>query len=90
MCSLCRRCVVPSNEKRSATYLTDLAKPLKVLMKEFNLERLLQASSLRLEDMKKDFRDAFTKICRILSINLISADICSYSNNWITRLIGSI
>ena len=47
----CRRYVikvVSSFEKRSARYLTDLARLLKVPMKEFNLERLLQASSPRL------------------------------------------
>ena len=52
------------------------------------------ATLLKIEyliDMKsKDFRDAFTKICLILSIYLISVDSCSYSNNWITQLFESI
>ena len=60
-CPLCRRYflkIVPSFEKQSARYLTDLVKPLKVLMKEFILERvpatLLKIDSFK--DMKQRFQ----------------------------------
>ena len=69
-------------------------------MKEFNLDYIsrkvadLQLANLLKIDsfiyICKDFRVTFTKICRILSINLKSVDSCSYSNNWITQLIESI
>ena len=51
VCPLSRRYflkkVVPSFEKRSARYLTVLAKPLKMLMKEFSLEFNFTKNKLR-------------------------------------------
>ena len=47
---------------------------------------LQPATSLKIEsfiDKKQRFQRRFTKICRILSIHLISVDGYSDSNNWI-------
>ena len=55
-------------------------------MKEFNLERLLQAFNLRLYEAK--ISEAYSH--KFAAFFQLICDSCPYSNNWIAQLIESI